>query len=208
MDALKEIEDKIIKAAPLSDDEVRAIENVWEIPIEKRLANLLVRKRFRWSLYMHWKMNLMKRLEAIMPALMAKYERTMRDIRTGYNNTDRDILQHCLIIGATTTGVARAREVLQLIAPRILIVEEAAEVLEGHLVGTFLPTIEHAILIGDHQQLRPNPSVFEMAQHYKMDVSLFERLVRNRFPYSMLTQQHRMLSLLTESIVIPHFYPK
>lgn len=61
------------------------------------------------------------------------------------------------IIGATTTGAAKNRKTLEQIGCRVLIVEEAAEVLEAHIVSAMLPTIEHAILIGDHQQLRPNP---------------------------------------------------
>jgi len=43
------------------------------------------------------------------------------------------------------------------------------------------PKCEHLILIGDHVQLRPSPSVYKLGQEYHMDVSLFERLVKNDF---------------------------
>jgi superfamily I DNA and/or RNA helicase len=47
-------------------------------------------------------------------------------------------------------------------------------------------------LIGDHQQLRPSTAVYQLAREHHLDVSLFERLVRNDVEHCMLTVQHRM----------------
>ena len=38
--------------------------------------------------------------------------------------------------------------------PRIVIVEEAAEVLEAHTLATLSKACQHLILIGDHQQVK------------------------------------------------------
>lgn len=38
--------------------------------------------------------------------------------------------------------------------PRIVIVEEAAEVLEAHTIATLSKACQHLILIGDHQQVK------------------------------------------------------
>ena len=76
-------------------------------------------------------------------------------------------------------GAAKYREVLQQVRPRITIVEEAAEVLESHIVTALTPACEHMFLIGDHKQLRPNSAVYDLAKSYNLDVSLFERLVEN-----------------------------
>ena len=46
--------------------------------------------------------------------------------------------------------------------------------------------------IGDHRQLKPNPTVFDQAQKYHLDISLFERMVNNRLPVNTLNIQHRM----------------
>ena len=70
--------------------------------------------------------------------------------------------------------------------------EEAAEVLESHIVTSLTPGCQHLILIGDHQQLRPNPTVYDLAKHYNLDVSLFERMVKNGMPFERLRLQHRM----------------
>jgi len=36
-----------------------------------------------------------------------------------------------------------------------MLVEEAGQVLEAHVLGSLVPSVEHLILIGDPQQLRP-----------------------------------------------------
>ena len=36
-----------------------------------------------------------------------------------------------------------------------MLVEEAGQVLEAHILGSLVSTVEHLILIGDPQQLRP-----------------------------------------------------
>ena len=100
----------------------------------------------------------------------------------------------------TTTGAAKYFDVLQKLgnfpcfsfnaahclfssrsACKIVIVEEAAEIFEAHIITSLSSKCEHLILIGDHVQLRPNPSVYRLATHYNIDVSLFERLVKNQF---------------------------
>lgn len=40
----------------------------------------------------------------------------------------------------------------------MLLVEEAGQVLEAHILGSLVQSIEHVIMIGDPLQLRPNIS--------------------------------------------------
>ena len=95
-------------------------------------------------------------------------------------------------------------KILRDIGPRIVIVEEAAEVFEAHVLSSLSQHCEHLILIGDHVQLRPNPTVYKLATDYKIDVSLFERLLNNDIKKVMLTTQHRMRPDI--SILMRHFY--
>ena len=101
-------------------------------------------------------------------------------------------------------GAAKYRKLLQSLRPRITIVEEAAEVLESHIVTSLTPGCQHLILIGDHQQLRPNPTVYELAKHYNLDVSLFERMVKNGVPFTRLRLQHRMRPEISK--MLEHIY--
>ena len=96
------------------------------------------------------------------------------------------------VIGLTTTGAARHNPILSKIEAKVVIIEEAAEVLEAHVVSTLTQRTEHLILIGDHQQLRPKTNDYILAHGYHLDISLFERLVRNKFPHVTLQVQHRM----------------
>ena len=86
--------------------------------------------------------------------------------------------------------------------------EEAAEVLESHILTSLTPGCQHLILIGDHQQLRPNPTVYELAKDYNLDVSLFERMVKNGMPYERLRQQHRMRPEISKMLEHIYFNPK
>jgi superfamily I DNA and/or RNA helicase len=43
----------------------------------------------------------------------------------------------------------------QGIGPKVLLVEEAGQVLEAHILACLVPSVEHLICIGDPLQLRP-----------------------------------------------------
>ncbi len=66
---------------------------------------------------------------------------------------DLCVLQQARVVGMTTTGAAKYRQTLQELQPRLVIVEEAAEVLEAHTITTLSKACQHLILIGDHQQV-------------------------------------------------------
>jgi len=85
-------------------------------------------------------------------------------------------------------------------------VEEAAEVLEAHIVTSLSSSCEHLILIGDHQQLRPSTAVFELSRKYHLDVSLFERLIKNGMEPCILGVQHRMRPEVAR-LIVPNIYP-
>ena len=115
---------------------------------------------------------------------------------------------HMLLFHDFHVGAAKFRKLLQRLKPRITIVEEAAEVLESHIVTSLTSGCQHLILIGDHQQLRPNPTVFELAKHYSLDVSLFERMVKTGMPFERLRLQHRMRPEISKMLDHIYFNPK
>ena len=62
----------------------------------------------------------------------------------------------------------------------------------GYICG-FISSLTHSLCFtGDHKQLKPNPTVFELAREYHLDLSLFERMVNNKLPVKTLNIQHRM----------------
>lgn len=49
----------------------------------------------------------------------------------------------------TTTGAAKYKPLLKKVPCKIVIVEEAAEVLESHITTSLPDAVEHVVLIGD-----------------------------------------------------------
>jgi superfamily II DNA or RNA helicase len=96
------------------------------------------------------------------------------------------------VIGMTTTYAARSTSINKMLKPGIVIVEEASEVLESHVLVSLTRDTKQLIMIGDHQQLKPLTNSYELAKNFNFNVSLFERLVRNDFDFITLDVQMRM----------------
>ena len=130
----------------------------------------------------------------------AMYKRQTKDIKVS-------VLQNAKVIGATTTAAARESDLLSKVQSKILIVEEAAEVLEPHLVASLTQHTQHLILIGDHKQLRPKSTDSLFGRSHKLEISLFERLISNGLPHATLKFQRRMRPEISR-IVSDHMYDK
>ncbi|KAH7120477.1 AAA domain-containing protein [Dactylonectria macrodidyma] len=104
-------------------------------------------------------------------------------------DVDLRCLQEADIIGVTTTGLARNLGVLRKLRSKVMVCEEAGEVLEAHILTALLPS------------LRPQIQNYEL-----QNMSLFERLVQPphntdlRVPYSILETQRRMHPSISELI--------
>lgn len=72
-----------------------------------------------------------------------------------------------------------------------MIVEEAAEIIEGQLVSILPKSLKHLVMIGDHYQLKPRVNCYKLLKK-NLDCSMFERLINNKFPFVQLKQQCRM----------------
>ena len=107
-------------------------------------------------------------------------------------NKKVEMLSQKKIIGVTITGASINHDLLHHIGPSIVIVEEAAEILEPSLLAALTPAIEHLILIGDHKQLKPQVDTYELRRNFKFDKSMMERLIDSGFPYKTLNKQNRM----------------
>lgn len=96
------------------------------------------------------------------------------------------------VIGMTTTFAARNCAINHLLKPGIVIVEEASEVLESHVVVSLTTSTKQLIMIGDHQQLRPQTNSYELVKKFNFNFSLFERFVNNGVEFVTLNVQMRM----------------
>ena len=101
------------------------------------------------------------------------------------------VLQTTRVIGCTTTGAAIYKQVLDAAKASVIIIEEAGEVLEAHVLSSLQPETKHLILIGDHKQLRPKLEHYPLsveAPHcdFNFNISLFERLIKSGMEHGTL----------------------
>merc|ERR1711976_326307 len=117
-----------------------------------------------------------------------------------------DVLREMEVVGMTTTAVSKFSVLLKELRPEVVVVEEAAEVLEAHVLTALQPRTQQVVLIGDHQQLRPSTAVYRLSKNFHLDVSLFERLIRNGCAHVTLEQQRRMHPMVSR--LMKPLYPQ
>ncbi|KEQ92875.1 hypothetical protein AUEXF2481DRAFT_68062 [Aureobasidium subglaciale EXF-2481] len=171
----------------------------------------------RHKLHNHW---LRRARQPLIDAIMDRveqFEDHQLHLNHVRNELDLRVLEQADVVGVTTSGLARNLSLLRRLPSKVLLCEEAGEVLESHLLTALLPSVEHAILIGDHLQLRPHIQCYDLSQEsiqgqqYSLDTSLFERLVTAtdggiRLPFSRLDTQRRMHPSIAE-LVRSTLYP-
>jgi superfamily I DNA and/or RNA helicase len=109
----------------------------------------------------------------------------------------REVLACARVIGATTSGATKFKDLIESAGAEVVLVEEAGEVLEAHVVTSLSSSVQHLIMIGDHKQLRPKVQVHSLtimgARGFQLDKSMFERLVLDcGMNPPMLNSQRRM----------------
>lgn len=114
------------------------------------------------------------------------------------------------IICCTTTSAAKHIELIRNAEPTIVMVEEAGEILESHVLTALSMSVRQLILIGDHKQLRPKVNNYrltvEKGEGFNLDMSLFERMILQGAPHTTLQKQHRMspaISLFVRGLTYP-----
>ena len=152
----------------------------------------------RQRLYKYWIQLYRQMLEAEMFEKKMEYQLLSNQMKETRDQLDKEIMKQAKVVGMTTTAAARYHLVLQEVQPKVIVVEEAAEVLEAHVITALNRNCQHLILIGDHQQLRPNATLYRLAKDYHLDLSLFERMVNNDIPVKTLSHQHRMRPVISK----------
>lgn len=168
---------------------------------EQKLRNCLKEKdmwkipeNIRGAVYRHLQNETKKCLLEKLRRKVAAYDEQARLRRIGGWEKDEMILRKQKIIGMTTTGFSKYRGLISALRPRVVLIEEAAETLEAPVTATCVPSLQHLILVGDHQQLRPHCHVKELENKpYYLNISLFERMVNNGVEFDTLVKQRRMI---------------
>ncbi|XP_033097283.1 NFX1-type zinc finger-containing protein 1-like [Anneissia japonica] len=125
---LKEHYATLIKQLSITDDEM-----------DKQEANRLVNIRKlclnnQWRLYRYWITQYKGTLRKILFNQQHSYDQLVgRRIYEQDHEAKCKVIRDADVVGMTTTGAAMNKELLNDIRPKIVIVEEAAEILEAHI---------------------------------------------------------------------------
>ncbi|KAI9856280.1 MAG: hypothetical protein M1824_005494 [Vezdaea acicularis] len=174
-------------------------ERIWEMDSSLRKACV---KR--------WTSELLKEHVDEIHNLVQKFDGRQAYLNYLFGEKSADIIKTKRIIGCTTTAAAKYARELQSASPGVIIVEEAGEILESHILTAMTPQTKQLVLIGDHKQLRAKVNNYkltvEKGDGYNLNVSLFERLVLAGVPHTTLYKQHRMcpeISTLVKNLTYP-----
>ncbi|KAL4804110.1 hypothetical protein BDV18DRAFT_166268 [Aspergillus unguis] len=137
-------------------------------------------------------------------------------INAVHEEVNRRALMQAHVVGITTTALARHIETLRRLGSKVIICEEAAEVMEAHVTSALMPGVEHFIQIGDHRQLRPQIRNHSLSLEaptrgkWQLDRSQFERRAVGEpglkpAPIAQLNVQRRMRPEISQ--LIRRVYP-
>ncbi|KAH0537467.1 hypothetical protein FGG08_005730 [Glutinoglossum americanum] len=111
--------------------------DMWEIP-----------DHLRGTIYNYLWEKAVSILEVSFRAKVKEYMEVVRQLKLGKWEFDSVILQKAQVIGMTVTGLSKNRGLVASLKPRIIMVEEAAETLEGLVMSACMESVEHLILVG------------------------------------------------------------
>ncbi|EPS35125.1 hypothetical protein H072_11452 [Dactylellina haptotyla CBS 200.50] len=185
----------------------------------------------RATVFRHWHQASVDRLTQRLQDLIVQYSMEKEALTNLYLRSDKILLEDTNILGITTVGLVNNADLVRTLPARVMVCEEAGEVLESHVLTALLPSLQQVILIGDHLQLRPKISNLRLSKEYtrgseetgkyNLDESLFERLANMKvnigdndvpklakvFPIGQLDIQRRMHPSIS-NLVRKTLYPE
>jgi hypothetical protein len=129
------------------------LQDIWEMP-----------RRQRQEYTRAWREQLREQWAEELDELLQRVQRLQQEARSLEQGAWEALIGSARVVGCTTTGAALHKQLLQgSNAPRVVMVEEAAEILEAHVLTSLSPRTRHLVMIGDHKQLRPKVECYELS---------------------------------------------
>jgi hypothetical protein len=119
---------------------ITAHSKIWDMSIDARNAKLMI-----------WQKQIIEDQAVALYGYIGALNRTQKTRQQKNSLRDVATLQSKRIIGCTTTGAAKYTESIRAARPDVLLVEEAGEILESHVITALAEQMKQMILIGDHK---------------------------------------------------------
>ncbi|KAM0584092.1 hypothetical protein ACHAP6_007712 [Verticillium nonalfalfae] len=172
---------------------------VWGMPVPQRKV-----------LYSTWTNAVYREKIENPQTLTDQFDDIQRQVDYLFAEAKRNFIKTKRIVGCTTTAASMHSSLISAFAPDVVMVEEAGEILEAHILAALQPCVQQLILIGDHKQLRPKVNNYTLTvEHgggFDLNRSLFERLILQGHRHTTLCKQHRMhpdISQLVRQMTYP-----
>ncbi|KAL0766656.1 hypothetical protein CaCOL14_011101 [Colletotrichum acutatum] len=160
-------------------------QNIWRLPLDQKSAHVQ-----RWVGCIRE-----ERIEAVQN-LIKRFNDAQGQVDRMFSESKCSFMQTKRIIGCTTTAAAMYKPLIKAAKPDVVLVEEAGEILEAHVLTALHSDTKQLLLIGDHKQLRPKINNYalsvEKGDGFDLNRSLFERLILQGHDHVTLQKQHRM----------------
>lgn len=120
--------------------QVKAAPVVWEMSTQLRRQRIA-----------QWKGQILKEQAETIQVVAKLFNECQAKLDRKFNEKVGAILKSKRIIGCTTTAAAKYSVDIQAASPGVLLVEEAGEILESHVLTAMCENTSQLILIGDHK---------------------------------------------------------
>ncbi|RUS17262.1 P-loop containing nucleoside triphosphate hydrolase protein, partial [Jimgerdemannia flammicorona] len=129
-DSLKTVQEKDISKWKKVDDV-----HAWPLEVKLEMHRRWIRERD-------------EEIEKKILKIVEEYQQVTADIKRANVSNDAKLCRANRIVGMTSTAAAKYHDLLEEIGPRIIIFEEAAEMLEAHIITALTKSVEQLVLIG------------------------------------------------------------
>jgi AAA domain len=124
----------------IRDSKSEAIKKIWDMEKGARLEH-----------FKRWEDALIQESIETLATIAKEYNKCQEDLMRAQNTSLQGILHSKRIVGCTTTAAAKYGDEIRTFNPDVLLVEEAGEILESHVLTALGPETSQMILIGDHK---------------------------------------------------------
>ena len=160
----------------------------------KKLADVWkLNQQDRWRLYRYWISEIRIKAERRMEAVCKEMTLISQECQKVHDDVDASIFSAAAVIAMTSSSAAKHRRALQRVKPQVVIVEEAADILQSSIAAVLPSDLQHLILMGENIPKVDNfRAVKKVADKHNVHASLIQHFVSNNYSVYRLQTQHRM----------------
>lgn len=155
----------------------------------------------RWRLYRFWLREFWNTATRRIRLISKELEETVQRERVISEKSEYMAYQNASVLGVTSSSAIGHHRILRYVQPRIMIVVQAAEVMESVVISSLSQNCRQLIMIGyDKAILEQNSAVSALARTGDVELSSFLRLIERKYAVTRLTMQHRMAPAISRFI--------